>query len=311
MLNDFLVVAGSVVTLFLMMGVGFFLGKKQILAGSTLSQLSTTLLYVVCPLITVSSMMNETRDAATVHQVLVSLAALIGTYVLNALLIQLCFRRTPPERRGVMRFASVYGNTIFMGMPLIQAAMGPAGMIPVIITMGTFSAATWSHGAALIGGREGMSARKAVLNPGVISFVIALLFFAAQIRLPAPITNAMGYLSNLNTPLAMLIIGAQMASADLRSVFTDRSLYSVAALKLIAAPLVTMLVLLPFRLDPDVYTSMAILAACPTAGSTSLFCQLLGKDPALSARLITLTTLISLVTLPLVATAAKAVAGLF
>ena len=109
----------------------------------------------------------------------------------------------------------------------------------------------------------------------------------------------------------MVVIGAQMASADLRSVFTDRSLYAVAAVKLLAVPLITMLVLLPFRLDPDTFTAIVILAACPTAGSTSLFCQLMGKDTDLSARLISLTTLLSLVTLPLAASAARAVSALF
>ncbi len=311
MLNDFLVVGGSVLTLFLMMAVGFGLGKKKVLSPGTLGQISTMLLYIVCPIIVVTSLMGESRDASTVRRLLVSAAALAGTYLLNMLLIQLCFRRTPPERRGVVRFASIYGNTVFMGLPLIQAALGAPGMLPVVVSMGVFNVCTWSHGAALIGGRERVSLRKAILNPGVISFAVALVLFITQLRLPAPLTSAMNYLSNLNTPLAMVVIGAQMASADLRSVFTDRSLYAVAAVKLLAVPLVTMLVLLPFRLDPDTFTAIVILAACPTAGATSLFCQLMGKDGALSARLISLTTLLSLVTLPLVASAARAVSTLF
>lgn len=311
MWTDFLTVGSSVLTLFLMMAVGFFLGRKKILDSRTLGQLSTTLLYVVCPIIVVTSLMDESRDAVTIRRLLVSLAALAGTYLLNMLLIQLCFRRTDRSRQGLMRFASIYGNTIFMGMPLIQSALGPSGMIPVVVTMGLFNVCTWSHGAALIGGRERVSLRKALLNPGVISFAVALLLFLTQLPIPAPITRAMDYLSSLNTPLAMLVIGAQMAAADLRSVFTDRSLYAAAALKLIAVPLVTMLVLLPFGLEADTYTAIAILAACPVAGSTSLFCQIMGRDTALSAKLISLTTLLSLVTLPLVASVARTVSALF
>ena len=136
MWNDFIVVAGSVLTLFLMMAVGFFLGKRSILSPGTLGQISTMLLYVVCPVIVVTSLMGESRDAATVRRLLISAAALAGTYILNMLLIQLCFRRTPAERRGVVRFAAIYGNTVFMGLPLIQAALGAPGLMALMALAG-------------------------------------------------------------------------------------------------------------------------------------------------------------------------------
>ena len=300
MLNEFLVVGGSVLTLFLMMAVGFFLGKLGMLSRQTLSQLSTLLLYIVSPAIMIETFASTERTDATVAALCAAGAVMAGTYLLNMLLIAPWFRRQRDDR-GVMRFAAVYGNTGFMGIPLIRSVLGESGMLITVVALAVFNISIWTHGAYLIGGRARVSLKKAFLNPGVIGFAIALAFFALQIRLPAPLRNAVGFVADLNTPLAMIVIGGQMAAVELRSLFGDRRLYAVSSLKLLAVPLVTMLALLPFGLDPVTYTAAAILAGCPVAGATSLLCQLNGKDTALSAKLVFVSTALCIVTLPLIA----------
>ena len=112
-----------------------------------------------------------------------------------------------------------------------------------------------------------------------------------------------------NTPLAMVVIGGQMAGADLGMVFRDKKLYLASATKLLAAPLLAAAVLLPFRLDWTVFTAMVILTGCPTAGICSLFAQSMGKDTAMAARQVTLSTLLCIATLPPVAVLAQTLAG--
>ena len=92
-----------------------------------------------------------------------------------------------------------------------------------------------------------------------------------------------------------------MSAVDLPSVFREGRLYIISAIKLLVIPAITMLVLLPFHLDSVTYSAIAILAACPVAGATSLFSQMTGKDASLAARLVTLSTLLCIITLPLVA----------
>lgn len=305
MLESVQVVVGSVLTLFLLMAVGFFLGRRELLSRQTLSQMSTLLLYVVSPAIMISTLLAEPNNAQTVRQLLMAGGALAGTFALNMLFIQLCFRRAQPGDRGVMRFASIYGNTSFMGIPLILAVIGSEGMLATVVCMAVFNVSTWSHGALLIGGREQVSLRRVLVNPGVIGFAIALALFALQVELPAPAADALGYLGELNTSLAMVVIGGQMAAVHLPSMFRERRLWGVCAVKLLAVPAITLLVLLPFRLPGVMYQTIAILAGCPVAGATSLFCQLGGKDTSLAARLVALSTLLSVVTLPLTAMAAR------
>ena len=309
MLDAFLVVGGSVLTLFLLMSVGFGFGRAGLLTGTALSQLSRILMYVVTPCIMLTSFEVE-RTAESQSQLLSSLAVMAGVYALYMLLSQLLFPREGEEHRGILRFAAVYGNTGFMGLPLIQSALGDGAMMAAVVGLAIFNTAIWTHGQALIGGRARLSWKRVALNPGVLGLVGGMALFFTGWRLPGPLDDAVGYLGSLNTPLAMVVIGGQMAQADLRKVFATRKLYLASAVKLLGIPLITALVLLPFRIDPVIYVAAVILAGCPTAGATSLFAQSMGRDAALAAQQVTLSTLLCLATLPAAAVLAQLLANL-
>jgi len=309
MLEAFTVVGGSVLTLFLLMSVGFLFGRLGLLSGGTLSQVSRVLLYVVTPSIMITSFEVE-RTPASQGQLVAALAAMTGVYVVYMLLSQLLFPREGEEHRGILRFAAVYGNAGFMGLPLIQSALGQEAMMAAVVGLAVFNTVTWTQGRALMGGRSELSLKKLALNPGILGFVIGLLLFFTGWRLPGPMDAAVGYLGSMNTPLAMVVIGGQMAQADLRKVFATKKLYLTSAVKLLGIPLLTAAVLLPFRPDPVIYVAAVILAGCPTAGATSLFAQSMGRDAALAAQQVTLSTLLCLATLPAAAVLAQLLANL-
>lgn len=307
MLEALLVVSGSVLTLFLLMAVGFGFGRWGLLSGDTLSQVSRVLLYVVTPCIMITSFEVE-RTPESQRQLLTTLAVMAGVYVLYMALSRFLFPREGRENQGILRVAAVYGNTGFMGLPLIQSVMGDEAMMIAVVGLAVFNIAIWTHGRALIGGRSELAVKKLALNPGILGFVVGLALFFTGWRLPGPVDSAVAYLGSLNTPLAMVVIGGQMAQASLIEVFSAKKLYLVSAVKLLGIPLLTALVLLPFRRDWTMYVAAVILAGCPTAGATSLFAQSLGKDAALAARQVTLSTLLCLVTLPIMAVLAQALA---
>ena len=144
MLQNLQVVAGSVLTLFLLMGVGFFFGRKGMLSEGTLSQLSRLLLYVVTPSIMITSFEVE-RTPENTRQLLAAAAALVGTYALYMALSSLLFRCQDGHRRGVLRFAAIYGNTGFMGLPLIQSVMGDEAMMIAVMALAVFNIASWTQ----------------------------------------------------------------------------------------------------------------------------------------------------------------------
>lgn len=308
MLDAFLVVGGSVLTLFLLMSVGFLFGRLGLLSGDTLSQVSRVLLYVVTPCIMITSFEVE-RTPESQNQFLTALLVMTGVYVVYMLLSAALFPREGKEHQGILRFAAVYGNAGFMGLPLIQSALGQEAMMAAVVGLAVFNTVTWTQGRALIGGPSELSLKKLALNPGILGFAVGLLLFFTGRRLPGPVDAAVGYLGSMNTPLAMVVIGGQMAQADLRRVFSTRKLYLTSAVKLLALPLLTAAVLLPFHIDPLIYVATVILAGCPTAGATSLFAQSMGRDSALAAQQVTLSTLLCLATLPAAAVLAQLLAA--
>ena len=304
MLGDFLVVASSVVTLFFMMGVGFFFGKRGMLYSDTLSQLSRLLLTVVCPCTVINALQVErsTQLLAGMGQALLLVAA---SYVVFGGAAHFLFPRQSAPTRAALRFGTVYGNVGFMGLPLVMSVLGEGAVPYCAMGIAVFNVANWTHGVTVMGQKG--SLRRAVLNPGVIGFAIAMALFVGGVALPGPVRSAVEYISGLNTPLAMVVIGGQMAGADLAATFRAGRLYGAAALKLVVMPLVTIVALFHLGLDPMMYLTLVILAGCPTAGTTSMFCQMFGQDTASAAQLVTLSTLLSMVTLPMVALLAQMV----
>ena len=292
-----MLVASQVGTLFLLMAVGYVLARLGRFGHEAQAQATTLLLYVVTPCLVIDTLqMSPTRQLLVVMGE--CLALTLASYLAFALLTNLFFRRTAADTRVVLRFGSTYGNTGFMGIPLVQGVLGDAGLVFAIVGQVGFNLLTWSHGILLMGGRERFSLRKMIVNPGILGSAAGIALFLLNLRLPAPVGQAVEFLGGMNTPLAMVIIGAQMASADLAATFRDLRLYRVGLLKLIALPLLTALALLPLGVEPVMYITMVILAATPTAGVTAMFAQQFGRDAATAAQLVTLTTLCCMATLP-------------
>lgn len=307
MLSDLLTVVGQVVTLFLMMGVGFVFAKLNWFSVKTSSQCTQLILYVVGPCIIITKL----QIACTPETVRTMALAALGmalTYVVMIPLSQLLFRKEPENTRVVQRFGITYANNSFMGLPLLAGVLGDDALLFGVISMLVFFVFQWTHGVTIYGGK--LSIKTAVLNPGIIAILIGLLFFVTGFTIPSPVFNAMSFLGDLNTPLAMVIIGTQMARSNILEVLKKPKLYIAAAIKLIFVPAITIVLLLPLKLSPLSYCACVVLAACPTAGVTSMFAQKFGRDEVTSAQMVTLSTLLSIVTLPLFAVAARQISGM-
>ena len=307
MLSNFLIVVGQVFTLFLMMGVGFVLAKRGWFSTETASQTTHLLLYIVSSCIVITQLQIE-ANAQVVRTMLLAALGMALTYIVMVPLSQLMFRKEPSDTRAVRRFGMVYANNSFMGLPLLAGVLGEDALLFGIISMLVFALFQWTHGVILMGGK--LSLRNAVINPGIISMVIGVFLFCTGLRLPAPVYNAMDFMGNLNSPLAMVVIGAQMARADILGVLKKPKLYLTAAVKLLFVPAITCLLLLPLHLEPLSYCACVVLSACPTAGATAMFAQMFHRDTETAAQMVTLSTLLSILTLPVFAVLARQISGL-
>lgn len=252
MLSNLLTVTGQVATLFLMMAVGFVLGRAGKITEAGRSQMSYLLLYIVCPCVMVDCFLVK-RTPALTQEVAVGSAAALACYLLFFAVSLLFFRRQPADARDTLRFAAVYGNIGFMGLPLVQSILGEEALVYGALALLAFNLTSWTLGVLIMGGRAAFSLRRAVLNPGVIGIGLGLLCFLSGLRFPSPVGAALSFLSDLNTPLAMVVIGTQLAEADLPSTFRQPRNYLVSFLRLALFPTLTALLLLPLRSSSGLY----------------------------------------------------------
>ena len=151
------------------------------------------------------------------------------------------FRKEPPQRQKVLRFATIFSNAGFMGLPLVEGIVGDKGVIYGSFFIVVFNLICWTYGFRMMSGGQKMSWKVLLLNPGIIGLIFGLPIYFLKIPIPAVLAEPVGFFADLNTPLAMLVIGSYVAKVDLHSFISDLAVYKMAALRLVAAPAVFLL----------------------------------------------------------------------
>lgn len=298
MLQDFLTVASQVLTLFLLIGVGVVCAKVKLLSDGAVKALANLVLYIATPCVIVKSCIRE-FDPAMLWGFLTVIAVAAATHGLLILLAKVVFRDKEEDRRRVFRVATVFSNAGYMAIPLQQAILGDVGVFYCAAYVIVFNVFLWTYGLAEMSGESRLSVKKILLNPGVIGVVVGILLFVLPIPVPAVIADGIGHLAALNTPVPMLIVGFYLAQIDLLAALKDGRSWLCMALRLLAAPAVALGGLLLCGVRGDLLTSCMICIATPVATACTMFATRFDRNPRLSVNLVSLSTLLSVVTLPL------------
>ncbi|MDU6348052.1 MAG: AEC family transporter [Clostridium sp.] len=301
MIASTLAVAEKVLVMFLIMGVGYVCYKKRIITSRGAAQLTNLLLYIVGPCLIIAALQADSEGVST-GKILLTILLFLAGMIAVAAAMQLVFRRQTRARAGMLRYGAVYSNCGFMGLPLAQAILGSAGVVYASACVVAFNLLTWTHGYIILGGAgedRRQMLRKALLNPGTISFAIGLPLYALSISLPEPLVQTLDSIG------AMIVVGTYLAKLNLRDVFSDREVYLVTALRLVMVPVAFLLLLWLLRPDPVVMVTTALLMAAPVGMNSVLFAIKLGNDTQLACKMIALSTLLSILTMPAIAVLAQ------
>ncbi len=308
MLHSFFTVAEKVAVLFLMISVGFGCSKFRVITQRGAAQITTILMYIVTPCLIVSSL-QDTIGTVSMQAIAVASGVAALSDIVAIAASTLLFRKHEDRRKKVLRFALVYSNCGFMGLPLVQAVLGNQGVVYASVYMSVFNVFVWTHGYAMMSGDGKISLKKIFLNPGVIGLAVGLPLFAFSVHLPDVIEAPLSGFSSLNTPLAMLVIGTYIAKVNLRELFLDKDVYWVSFYRLVLVPAVFLGILALLKPEPMVLMSCMMLASAPTAGNTVLFAAMYGSDVKLASKTVTITTLLSIFTMPFFAALAQLISG--
>jgi predicted permease len=282
------------------MGVGVLCGKCKWLDDMGAKQMTNLLLKVVTFCVIVESFLLVDFSAQKVKSLLIGGGACFVCTLVGILVLIPFFRRQEKNRQSVLRFGVTFSNCGFMSLPLVSALMGPEGVFTVSVFVAVFQCFCWTLGVKIYHRFDKKALKKIIFNPGVISVLVGLPLFLFDVNCPDIILSPLGMLADLNTPVAMVVTGYYLSKMTLKIQKGDDCLLLAAFLRLVVIPLCTFGVLYLLGLRGFLLTTCMVPVCAPTASNTSLFAVMFGGDQVYASRLVSICTLLSIFTMPLI-----------
>lgn len=298
----------KLISMFLIILFGYFLAKTDVLDNNGSQQLVKMLNKYVIPITIIMAFQQEFSQ-----QQFINLGwALLGAVLLHLIRIPLAhfmgWRGNKIDRHSI-----IFSNSGFLGIPITLAILGYEGVFYLSLFIVVSSILRWTYGVhTLSEGKENITLKSAFINPASIGLYIGLALYLLEIQLPTILASSMDSIVGLNSPLGMIILGGYLARGSLKAIFNSKQAYWTTFMRLIFTPLIGLVViwLLPIE-DPYVLLVLAITNCTPTAVNTALFSQLYGGDYEYGARLVILTTMMSLITMPVMLFLSNAVLHIY
>ena len=303
-MKTFLVALGAVAVLLAAAVPGYVLKKKNMVSEDTMPSLSKILLYICTPCLSIYTFKNATFSMEMLGN--------IGVFSLLALLVQviilgiayLLFRRKMKEPLyRIMTIACALGNCAFFGIPILEA-LYPETASGLLIYTSVYAIIMnvigWTIGAAIISQNlKYVSVKKVLLNPATVALVLAVPFFVFEIPLPESLDSMISLIGRMATPISMLIMGMRLATTDLKRLFTTKQIYIAIFMKQFVMALVCLLLVAFLPVDGGMKAVLYIICCCPVASVVLNFSEILGEGQKEAAAAVLLSTLFSIVTLPI------------
>ena len=287
----------------LMMAVGFVAGKAKVMTEESNHSLSVIINKITMPCMVLYSALNN-EHALSNAQVMELVVLALASYVVLILLSKLFTLIVRPEkgRRGLYEFILIFANQGFIGIPVISAVYGTDAVFYLSIFIIVFFLVLYSYGTCLVQEipMKNVDFRQ-MLSPMMIASVLGLVLYLCNVRLPQILTDTIGSLSQVSTPGAMLMTGAALTAIPLKGLFRNGRLFLASAAKLLLVPIALNLVFRLFIKDEMMLGIVTLASAMPVASNLSLLAAQYGKDEDLAASAVFITTVLSVVTIPLVA----------
>lgn len=285
------------IIMFIYLLIGYFLYKKKLLTAGGSGEIGKILLHVIMPVAIIRSYIKDYSQEMLIG-FLVSFVVALAALLLAMLVSALFFRK----KLAVRQFGAAFSNAGFIGIPLVQMTLGADAVFYVASFVAILNILQWTYGVYLITkDKTAISFHKIRTNPIVLSFLIGIVLFFLPVHLPGTVTGVIDTLASMNGPLAMLVLGAYLAQIPLKQLFTDKDTYLCAIVRLLAIPLLTIIL---FSVIPETYNivRLAILlaAAAPVGSNVAIFAQLYHKEYTDAVKDVCMSTVFSIITIPFI-----------
>ena len=287
----------------LLMAVGILLSRKGFLSPQGTKDLGAILLRIIIPCVIVKSYIT-TYSRERLLELALSAGLALAAFILAMGIAYLVYGK----RRRIENFASAFCNAGFIGIPLAQAVIGDEGVFYMAASVALLNLFQWTYGVYIMTDRrDSISAKTIAKNPVVIAIVIGIALFLSRLPVPGIVTSTLGYIAGMNTPVAMILMGTYMAKLPWRKLL-DKRAYGCVLFRLVIIPAVVLLVFwaLPIS-NQNVALAAYLAAATPVGANICVFAQQYDCDYEFSVVTVCLSTVLSIVTVPLMVSLAQMV----
>lgn len=308
------VVLQQMIIIFILILIGILLYRKAMLSDNTSKQISGLIVNLCNPALLISSVFTD-EPKVSANELLTAAFIIILAYTILIICSYLVphILHVQREEHFAYRLITIYGNVGFIGIPLSLAVLGPGSLIYVSLNNLVYNILIYTHGIGTIKKAAGIQKEKTegfashlmlltkkFINVGTVSALLTIVLYLCDFKVPALLPNTLTYIGSCTTFLSMLVLGVSTAQMPLKDIFSNPKLYIFAALRLILIPAVCLFLFRFFTDNILIISTTAIMLALPSGNMPLIFSNQYDLDCPTISKGIILSTLLSLITIPIV-----------
>ncbi|MBQ2840512.1 MAG: AEC family transporter [Oscillospiraceae bacterium] len=295
------ITVNQLINMFFFMAIGYFFRKKNIFdiyAGGAISKL---LVNAFLPAMVIRSFSQNFKldvIADKLMIILLSCVVLLITGVLSIFLARIYSK--DKSTQGIYMYSFTIPNLGYMGYPLIQAIFGESALLDTMIYCLPYNVYIYTIGMQVLTSRKNASILGMLLNPSIIATVLGTILGLADIQLPGVVNGILDTATACVSPCAMILTGTVFARIDMKSVFCDIKSYTASAIRLLAIPLVALLIFKLIKLPASLILPCVGILAMPLGVNSVVFPEAYGGDAESGAKVCFMSAILCLITIPVV-----------
>lgn len=300
---DFSAVYSQIAMLFLLIITGYLLGQLKMITKEMIQSLTSFILNIALPALIIAGMMiprtpEKLKDSVLMLVIAFSIYA--ASFLIGKLVTKMI--KPPKAHQGIYEFSLMFSNVGFMGFPVIATIFGDEAIFYAVIFNIAFITLAYTVGVSLVNtsGKDHKISIKTFVNPGVIGSVVGYGLFALAIPVPEIITGVVSLVGNTTTPLSMLVTGAMLSTLPLSQMFSNWRIYIISIIRVFVFPLIVFVVFkYILQIDHIMLIGVSVIVTgMPVAANAALIAQEYGSAPEVASQCVFISTLISVISIP-------------
>ena len=280
------------------MAVGIYCMKRQLIDASTKKKLVDIILKITLPCMIFNSF-NKPLTPDVLIQAAMILFVAFCISILSYILGKFIYNRYPAEKKSILQYCTLVNNSGFLGMPMVASVYGADGLLGASIFIIPNRIFMWTAGLAVFTTSDFKTKfNNIVLNPCIITVFLGLARRILGLPFPQFLDTAIGNIGAITSPLSMIVIGTMLVGVPWKKLL-EPSIFYLSFIRLAALPLVALVILKALKVDPMLTGISLILTGMPAGSTSALLAAKYGADEDYASRCIVTTTILSLITVPL------------